>query len=129
MNDNQSAGTAATIREARLAMDRALGQGHLVQLTGAQLDDAAAAVVNRLDLNAVSVLTEVRAHAAREASIYAVSADQYAQQNNEARMDDESATARAFRDIVDLIDRLAPGLPIPEQSVPVSGGNDPWAGR
>lgn len=105
MDDNLSAGMAATTRVARLALDRALGKGHLIQLTAAQLDDAAAAVVNRLDLNAVAVLTEVRAHAAREA---------YAEENNEARMDDENAAARAFRDIVALIDRLAPGLPIPE---------------
>lgn len=34
--------------EARLAIDRALGQGHLIQPTGRQLEDAATAVVNRL---------------------------------------------------------------------------------
>lgn len=65
------------------------------------------------------VLAELRRHAAREASMAEVSADQYAEANNEARMDAESGVARAYRDIVELIDQLVPELRPVESAVPV----------
>ncbi|SHQ48946.1 hypothetical protein [Mycobacteroides abscessus] len=78
------------------------------------------------------VLAEVRQHAVREASMAEVSAEQYAAANNEARMDAESDVARAYRDVVELIDRLAPGLKPVEPPVPVGAPgqtvrDDPWA--
>lgn len=82
-----------------------------------------------------SVLTEVREYAAREASMYEVSGDQYAAQNESARADAEVAVADAYRDIVALFDRLAPGLPVPEAAAPEAPGkypadrDDPWAVR
>lgn len=84
-------------------------------------------------LNALAVLTEVREHAVREASMYEVSSDQYAEANNEARMDAESDVARAYRDIVSLIDRLAPAL-VPSELEPASVldravRDDPWSVR
>lgn len=74
-----------------------------------------------IEPNAVVVLTEVREHAVREASMYDVSADQYAATNNESRMDEESAVASAYRDIVNLIDRMT-GNAEPSSNAVAEGG-------
>lgn len=68
-------------------------------------------MTERSALAAARALTEVREHAVREASMYEVSADQYAATNNESRMDEESAVAGAYRDIVNMIDRMTGNAP------------------
>lgn len=81
------------------------------------------------------VLAEVRVYAAREASMYGVSADQYAEQNDSTREAAEIAAADAYRDIAALIDRLAPTLPVPVVAASDVNGvqreirDDPWAIR
>jgi len=84
-------------------------------------------------VNAWEALAEIREHAVREAGMAVVSGDQYAEANNEARMDAESDVARAYRDIVSMIDRLAPAL-VPAQLEPASVldqavRGDPWSVR
>lgn len=82
-----------------------------------------------------AVLAEVREYAAREASMYGVSADQYAEQNDSTREAAEIAAADAYRDIAALIDRLAPTLPVPVLAASEVSGvqrevrDDPWAIR
>lgn len=81
------------------------------------------------------VLAEVREYAAREASMYGVSADQYAEQNDSTREAAEIAAADAYRDIAALIDRLSPTLPVPVVAASDVNGvqremrDDPWAIR
>ncbi len=62
------------------------------------------------ETDAAALLAQLREHAAREASMAEASADQSVEANNEPRMEAERASARAYGDIVALIDRLAPGL-------------------
>lgn len=49
MSDNST--NTELIKEVRIAIDWALGKGHLLQLSPTQLNDAATAVVNRLGLS------------------------------------------------------------------------------
>lgn len=81
-----------------------------------------------------AALAEVREHATREASIYGVSADQYAEAGDEARMDADTATAAACKEIAALIDRLVPTLRASASSADRAEArgqiprDDPWGG-
>ncbi|SKY97858.1 Uncharacterised protein [Mycobacteroides abscessus subsp. bolletii] len=79
---------------------------------------------------AQAALVEVRVHALREASMAEANAEQYAEADNEAKMDAERDVARTCRDIAALIDRLAPEMTHRESTTSATVvRDDPWAKR